>query len=447
MGLRRLALRAAHRVALLVALLATCAVAVLSLPSVAGATVSCAPGSYLDGSTCSPCALGTYQPNTAQTSCLAAPAGTYVDTTGAITPTACALGKYQPNTGQTSCLPAPAGTYVDTTGAIAPTACALGTYQPETGQTSCLAAPAGKYVDTTGAIAPTACALGTYQPETGQTSCLAAPVNTYVDVTGATSPTPCPKGYYQPSIGQTACIADDVPPVVSKELVTPNPVPVNGRATLTATADDSDNIASAAYSLAGGPWTPMSASDGTFGSPIQGLTAGITAPSAPGLYNVCIRATDAAGNTSDGGACTVLVVYDPTGGFVTGGGWINSPLHACRYTLVCVHTAGKATFGFVSHYLKGAAVPSGNTEFDFHAGGLNFKSTGYQWLVVDQDGTTAQFHGEGTINGSGTYQFTIWATDGSPDTFRMQITDAAGRVVYDSGAKQALGGGSIIVHA
>jgi hypothetical protein len=38
---------------------------------------------------------------------------------------------------------------------------------------------------------------------------------------------------------------------------------------------------------------------------------------------------------------------------------------------------GKATFGFVSKYQKGAATPSGQTEFQFHVASFNFQSTAY----------------------------------------------------------------------
>jgi hypothetical protein len=108
---------------------------------------------------------------------------------------------------------------------------------------------------------------------------------------------------------------------------------------------------------------------------------------------------------------------------------------------------GKATFGFVSKYKKGASVPDGNTEFQFKAGDLNFHSTSYDWLVVNQGGTNAQFKGYGTINGAGNYGFMIWAGDGSPDTFRIKIWDAVSEVVvYDNGVDQPIGGGSIVVH-
>jgi hypothetical protein len=46
------------------------------------------------------------------------------------------------------------------------------------------------------------------------------------------------------------------------------------------------------------------------------------------------------------------VVYDPSGGFVTGGGWINSPAGACKLAWCTDETVGRANFGFVSQYRK-----------------------------------------------------------------------------------------------
>ncbi len=56
-------------------------------------------------------------------------------------------------------------------------------------------------------------------------------------------------------------------------------------------------------------------------------------------------------------------------------------------------------------------MPTGNAEFQFHAAGMNFKSTGYEWLVISGAGNSpnpnakAQFKGTGTINGQGDYGF------------------------------------------
>ena len=110
---------------------------------------------------------------------------------------------------------------------------------------------------------------------------------------------------------------------------------------------------------------------------------------------------------------------------------------------------GKATFGFVAQYKKGATVPTGNTQFRFHTGDLHFHSTSYDWLVVTGS-DTAKFKGVGTINGEGAYTFQIWATDSDPDTFRIKIwtENEAGveTVEYDNPMHQPIGGGNIVVH-
>jgi hypothetical protein len=156
-----------------------------------------------------------------------------------------------------------------------------------------------------------------------------------------------------------------------------------------------------------------------------------------------------------------VVVYDPNGGFVTGGGWIDSPVNACQLTLACKPLTGKANFGFVSKYKKGQSTPEGNTEFQFKAGDINFHSEVYEWLVIA--GARSQFKGTGTINGSGNYGFMLSAVDGQVnggggiDRFRIKIWDKndGDRVVYDNQLAAAddatpttaLGGGSINIQA
>jgi uncharacterized protein len=163
----------------------------------------------------------------------------------------------------------------------------------------------------------------------------------------------------------------------------------------------------------------------------------------PGIYKLTLTLTDKDGASTQA-FFEYIIIYDPNGGFVTGGGWMNSPAGA--YTPDPALT-GKANFGFVAKYKKGANLPEGSTEFQFKAGGLNFKSTGFEWLVVA--GSKAQFKGTGTINGQGEYKFMLTAGDGSPDTFRLKIwQDAAGaeQVIYDNGSQQPIDGGSIVVH-
>jgi PKD repeat protein len=186
----------------------------------------------------------------------------------------------------------------------------------------------------------------------------------------------------------------------------------------------------------------------------SGAVSGSRSYTTPGVYTVKLTVTD-----KDGGSAQALfefvVVYDPAAGFVTGGGWINSPAGA--YVPDPALT-GKANFGFVAKYQKGATVPNGNTQFQFQAAGLNFQSTSYEWLVVA--GAKAQYKGSGTINGTGSYGFMLTAIDGNrngtSDRLRLKIWDkhAGNALVYDNllnapdsaEPTTVLGGGSIVIH-
>lgn len=173
-----------------------------------------------------------------------------------------------------------------------------------------------------------------------------------------------------------------------------------------------------------------------------------------GVYSVTLTVED-----DDGAATTsasrIFVVYDPSGGFVTGGGWITSPAGAYPAD---PELTGKAHFGFVSRYKHGATVPTGNTSFQFQAASLRFKSSSYEWLVVA--GGRAQVKGAGTLNGGGDYGFLLTAIDGTisgnADKLRIKIWDKndGEQVLYDNkigssdGSSDAseLGGGSIVIH-
>lgn len=164
-----------------------------------------------------------------------------------------------------------------------------------------------------------------------------------------------------------------------------------------------------------------------------------------GVYEITVTVTDDDG-CSDSQVYQYVVVYDPSAGFVTGGGWIDSPLGAYKLDETL---SGKANFGFVSKYKKGTTVPEGNTEFQFHTADLNFHSNSYDWLVVTGS-NYAMFKGIGTINGMGEYKFMIWAGDNLTDTFRIKIWEedeyGVETVIYDNGTDQPIGGGSIVIH-
>ncbi|MBI4320123.1 MAG: carboxypeptidase regulatory-like domain-containing protein [Chloroflexi bacterium] len=203
-------------------------------------------------------------------------------------------------------------------------------------------------------------------------------------------------------------------------------------------------------------WGDGTTSPGTVGEVNgSGSVTGTHAHASAGLYTVKVTVTD-----KDGGAgqsfYRYVVVFDPAAGFVTGGGWIESPAGS----LVSARSSsGRSSFGFNARYQGNPPAPNGEVEFQFQAGGLNFHSTNLDWVVVA--GAKAYVKGSGRINGAGSYAFMLTVVDGQiagggrTDAFRMRIWDqATGAVVYDNqmGADAAadpttvLAGGSIVIH-
>lgn len=177
---------------------------------------------------------------------------------------------------------------------------------------------------------------------------------------------------------------------------------------------------------------------------------------AAGLYTVKLTVTDKDGATGTA-VYQYVVIYDRNGGFVTGGGWLTSPAGA--YPADPALT-GQVTFAFVSKYVTGTNVPSGETLMQFRAGNLTFHSKTYAWLVMA--GARAQYEGTGEINGKGGYSFLLTAIDGKInggdgiDKLRLKIWEtASGRVVYDNQAGAAddanptagIQGGAIVIHS
>ena len=256
--------------------------------------------------------------------------------------------------------------------------------------------------------------------------------------------------------GGTLTVTVNQPPSITAT-ASPDPVQVGSSFTLNMVLSDVDPAASTPYAVT------IDWGDGKPAQSFQTTATGALTKSygyaAAGVYTVNVSVTDKV-NTSATGTMKATyqyaVIYDPNGGFVTGGGWINSPAGAYAADPAL---AGKATFGFVSKYQKGATIPSGNTEFQFQAAGFNFKSTSYEWLTIS--GSRAQYKGSGTINGSGDYGFLLTGIDGDvsggggTDKFRIKVWNkTTSAVIYDNQMGMddtgtpttVLGGGSIVIH-
>jgi PKD domain len=259
-------------------------------------------------------------------------------------------------------------------------------------------------------------------------------------------------GVNSPVASDAAVTVDNVAPTLGPITVDQALVPVNAAFNATAAFTDPGTLDT---HTAAWDWGDTSTSAGTINEASgSGTASGSHSYSTPGVYTIKLTVTDKDLADSNQSVYQYVVVYDPSAGFVTGGGWIDSPLGAYSADLTLT---GKANFGFVAKYKKGQSTPDGNTQFQFQAGNLNFHSTSYDWLVVA--GANAKFKGVGTINGQGSYNFMITATDGNllggghVDGFRIKIWDAGG-VIYDNQMGQNddststtnLGGGSIVIH-
>jgi PKD repeat protein len=237
-------------------------------------------------------------------------------------------------------------------------------------------------------------------------------------------------------------------PVITAIVGPTDPIQIGGSATVTASFTDAGTADTHTCSINWGAGTSVGTVVESGGS---GTCTGSKTYGATGVYQVTVTVTDNDGGSDTETYSEYIVIFDPNGGFVTGGGWINSPPGAYEADPTAV---GKANFGFVSKYKKGAGAQlEGETEFQFKAGDLNFHSTSYEWMVIS--GAKARYRGVGTINGSGSYTFELTAWDGQAsggggmDKFRIRIYG-----VYDNqlGAADGvdpttlLGGGSIVIH-
>lgn len=190
---------------------------------------------------------------------------------------------------------------------------------------------------------------------------------------------------------------------------------------------------------------------------VNELTGGVSANytfSEAGIYHLQLVVADDDGGS--GSASTVagedayIVVYDTSAGFVTGGGWLQTDAGDYAEGFA---GGGRVSFAFVTKYLPGASVPSGNFLIKF--AGLTLKSNNFNWLIVS--GERAQFQGTGVIDGLGTFGFRVSVFDGdtSGDRIRIEIWNlVTGLTLFDTqwgddldaDIQTLLGGGSVQIH-
>jgi hypothetical protein len=160
-------------------------------------------------------------------------------------------------------------------------------------------------------------------------------------------------------------------------------------------------------------------------------------PLEPDIYSIEVAVECAS-------ASALLAVYNPEGGFATGGGWIVPEDDGLN-----TYPNQRANFGFNAKYKKGD--PTGHLEFRYSNGHIDVKSTSIEQLVIT-GGKIAQFKGWASVNHEEGHWFFVKAIDnGEPginDEFDIKIW-APGVSEEGDPTERAGGmlqGGNIVVH-
>jgi hypothetical protein len=169
------------------------------------------------------------------------------------------------------------------------------------------------------------------------------------------------------------------------------------------------------------------------GSGVGPLVASVTLTLVPvNVYDITISI---GGNFYIGSAESCLAVYDPSLGFVTGGGKV-------------VHGGVGTQFAFSAKYVKSGQVQGSLMYVEHRASGdvvLNSNSMGTMAIV----GATALLTGKATLGSVGNYKFLATVVDGDPgtsDKFGLKVNDPSGAVVTSlTFDPLTLSGGNIVV--
>ncbi|MFW9816964.1 MAG: NosD domain-containing protein, partial [Candidatus Thorarchaeota archaeon] len=146
----------------------------------------------------------------------------------------------------------------------------------------------------------------------------------------------------------------------------------------------------------------------------------------------------------------ILTVYEPSGDFVTGGGWMYDSY------------GNKANFGFNVKYRKNG-LPRGQSIYVYRVGDWEYIVKSNAWLGMAIEDGHAFFEGKCTVQkfnsltgeliwDEGNYQFRVdvWDNDeaGGVDVYQMRVLDKYGVMFYEVGFNPVgyLEGGNIIIH-
>ncbi len=183
---------------------------------------------------------------------------------------------------------------------------------------------------------------------------------------------------------------------------------------------------------------------------VQGIgVATAQTPNLPeGAYLVLVN-IDVASNQFYAGLpsdLAALTIYQPTGSYATGGGWVEDP------------SESHGNFGFVVRYTKSGQV-KGQSVYVYRMNGLDYIVKSNAWIGLAISGNCASFQGKATlqifdpsieqvISSEGNYQFTVRACDhsgstnnGGVDIFSISVLDKTGLLYHQ--ATGNLRGGNI----
>jgi hypothetical protein len=317
----------------------------------------------------------------------------------------------------------------------APTADAGGPYTGDEGEAIALAGtasdPNGDPLSSSWAFSIVTADPGTVCTPAGDTTL--TPTLTCTDDATVDAVLSVDDGMNPPVTSSTTVTVGNAAPAIDVITVPETPTEVGSSVSVSATFDDVGTNDTHTATI---EWDDSTSSAATV---TEGGGSGTVAAShtftGAGTYHVTVTVDDDDGGSDSLVAQAYVVIYDPSAGFVTGGGFTNSP--SGSFTPDDPGDAdvtGWAAFGFVSKYFHWWDEPVGATAFWFHAGGLRFTSWDYDWLVVDGD--EAVYQGTGRVNGHSGYSFVVSMVDGghhASDAFRIRIWDTAtGDVIYDT---------------